>query len=205
MVRPLVRVLEISLGLPALTIPCAAPSLGAPSPEGASARAVSDRAPRRPATLDGARPGPRPAGRPRSRGFTLIEVLVLVAIVAIVALIIIPQIIGATRRSNEAALRGDLRNFREAIERFHADCGGYPPRLDDILAWRGSEVTARSDSAGCELDLDSYRGPYLRTGDMLLPYDPMTDRRDWRYNRAVGEVHSASDGAGGDGTRYSLW
>ena len=138
-------------------------------------------------------------------GFTLIEVMVVLVIVAILALIIIPQILGATRRSNEAALRGDLRNFRMAIERFQADCGGYPPRLDDILAWSGSHISASVDGAGHDLDLDSYRGPYLRTGDMLLPYDPITDRRDWRYSSATGEVHSSADATGTDGRPYSEW
>jgi len=141
---------------------------------------------------------------PRS-GFTLIEVMVLLVIAAILALIIIPQILGATRRSKEAALRGDLRNFRTAIERFQADCGGYPPRLDDILAWSGSYISASVDGAGHNLDLSSYRGPYLRTGDMLPPCDPITDRRDWRYSSATGEVHSSADATGTDGRPYSEW
>jgi general secretion pathway protein G len=139
------------------------------------------------------------------RGLTLIELMVLLAVIGILALIIIPSILGAARRSNETALRGDLRNFRVAIEHFHADCGGYPPRLDDILAWRGSDVSAMVDGAGYELDLGAYRGPYLRTGDMLLPYDPITDGRDWRYDGATGAVHSASDRVGSDGRAYSSW
>jgi len=147
---------------------------------------------------------PSSTARPR-RGLTLIELMVLLVVIGILALIIIPCILGAARRSNETALRGDLRNFRAAVEHFHADCGGYPPRLDDILAWRASDVSATVDGAGYELDLGSYRGPYLRTGDMLLPHDPITDRRDWRYDSAVGAVHSASDRVGSDGSAYASW
>ena len=131
--------------------------------------------------------------------------MVLLVVIGILALIVIPQVLGAARRSNEVTLRGDLRNFRVAIEHFQADCGGYPSRLDDILAWSGQDVSASVEGAGRELDLSSYRGPYLRTGDMLLPYDPITDRRDWRYNNATGEVHSASDRVGSDGTTYASW
>lgn len=131
--------------------------------------------------------------------------MVLLVVIAIVALIVIPRALGAARRSNEAALRGDLRNFRTAIERFQADCGGYPPRLDDILAWSDSHISASVDGAGHDLDLNSYRGPYLRTGDMLLPYDPITDRRDWRYSGATGEVHPGADSTGIDGRPYSEW
>jgi type II secretory pathway pseudopilin PulG len=138
-------------------------------------------------------------------GLTLIELMVLLVVMGILALIVIPRVLGAARRSNEAALRGDLRNFRVAIERFQADCGGYPPRLDDILAWRGQDVSASADGAGHSLDLGSYRGPYLRTGDMLLPCDPITDGRDWRYDSAAGEVHSASGRVGTNGTPYTSW
>jgi len=149
-------------------------------------------------------------GRPRyalvcARGFTIVELMVLMVIIGILAGIIIPQILGATRRSNESALRGDLNTLRTAIEHFHADCGGYPPRLDDILAWNGERVSAGADGSGCSLDLEAYRGPYLRTGDMLLPYDPFTDLRDWRYDSATGAVRSNCDSIGRDGTLYSSW
>jgi general secretion pathway protein G len=139
------------------------------------------------------------------RGFTVVELMVLMVIIGILAGIIIPQILAATRRSNESALRGDLNTLRIAIERFQADCGGYPPRLDDILAWTGDHVSAQVDGSGRNLDLESYRGPYLRTGDMLLPRDPFTDLRDWQYDSATGAVHSNCDAIGRDGTPYSSW
>jgi len=122
-------------------------------------------------------------------GFTLIELIVLMLVIGIIALIIIPQMLAAERRSSESALRGDLHALRVAIEHFHADSGGYPPRLDDVFAWSGDHVSAAVDGAHRDLDLEAYRGPYLRTGDMLLPLDPFTDKRDWQYNSATGEVH----------------
>ena len=131
--------------------------------------------------------------------------MVLLVVIGIIAGIIIPQVLAAVRRANESALRGDLHNFRVAIEHFQADCGGYPPRLDDILAWSGSAVSGKVDGAGRDLDLDAYRGPYLRTGDMLLPRDPFTDLRDWNYDSAAGAVHSNSDLTARDGTPYASW
>jgi general secretion pathway protein G len=139
------------------------------------------------------------------QGFTLVELAVLLIVIGVIALIIIPQVLGAARRSNESALRGDVANFRVAIEHFHADCGGFPPRLEDVFAWSGEHVSSRFDGSGRELDLASYRGPYLRTGDMLTPLDPFTGKRDWRYDGASGEVHSNSDAIGRDGTPYSAW
>jgi len=126
-------------------------------------------------------------------------------VIGVLAGIILPQVLGAARRSNESALNGDLRNFRVAIEHFQADCGGFPPRLDDIFVWSGSRVSARFDGGGRALDLGSYRGPYLRTGDMRLPLDPFTDKRDWLYDSATGEVHSNSTGIGRNGIPYSQW
>jgi general secretion pathway protein G len=149
-------------------------------------------------------PAPQRQHRPCC-GMTLIELMVLLAVIAVLALIVIPRVLGAARRSNEAALRADLRNFRVAIERFQADCGGYPPRLDDIMAWKGENLSAAVDGTGHDLDLSSYRGPYLRTGDMLLPRDPMTNRRDWRYDATAGHVQSASTLTGINGTPYASW
>ena len=143
--------------------------------------------------------------RGSGRGFTLIELMVLLVVIGVIAGIIIPQILGAARRSNEAALRGDLNNFRVAIEHFHADCGGYPPRLEDVLAWNSEHVSGEVDGTGRQLDLAAYRGPYLRTGTMLLPADPFTDRRDWVYDPVTGAVHSAAEGIGRDGRPYSGW
>jgi len=145
---------------------------------------------------------------PRQRlhhGFTLIELAVLMVVMGILAGIIIPQVLAATRRANESALRADLQTLRVAIERFHADCGGYPPRLNDILVWNGDHVSAAVEGGGHDLDLESYRGPYMRTGDMLLPCDPLTDLRDWQYDSATGAVHSNNSRVASDGTFYSTW
>jgi prepilin-type N-terminal cleavage/methylation domain-containing protein len=141
----------------------------------------------------------------RRHGFTLIELLVLMIVIGIIGCIIIPQILGATRRANEAALRGDLRTFRVAIERFQADCGAFPPQLNDIMVWNGEHISGPVDGLGRSVDRSAYRGPYLRTGDMLLPFDPFTDRRDWNYDSATGEVHSSNDGVGRNGIPYSQW
>jgi type II secretory pathway pseudopilin PulG len=145
---------------------------------------------------------------PRHRGrcgFTLVELLVLMGVIGIIGCIVIPQILGATRRANETALRGDLRTFRIAIERFQADCGAFPPRLSDIMVWKGDHVSGPVDGLGRSVDRDAYRGPYLRTGNMLLPPDPFTDLADWRYDSATGDVHSNSDAIGRNGISYSLW
>jgi general secretion pathway protein G len=85
------------------------------------------------------------ATRPRAAGFTLIEMIVTVAIVGLLASISFPMIELAARRSNERELRDSLRQIRGALDRYKqaVDEGriveenkgsGYPPSLDVLVA-----------------------------------------------------------------------
>src|SRR3989337_1159897 len=73
-----------------------------------------------------------------SRGFTLIEMLIVIVVIAILALIVIPRLLGAGRKAKESALRGDLHQLRNAIQQFEADLGDYPLTLDQLVADAGS-------------------------------------------------------------------
>ncbi len=140
--------------------------------------------------------------RKGSRGFTLIEMLIVIVVIAILALIVIPRLLGAGRKAKEATLKGDLHQIRNAVQQFEADMGDYPAAKEDLVA-----TTAPTGTGGQGLDLDSagYQGPYLRTPDGGLPKDPFTTLADWAYTASTGEVHSASTLNGLDGTAYSAW
>jgi general secretion pathway protein G len=137
--------------------------------------------------------------RPRRShsGFTLIELMVVMAIIGILATIAVPAMKTAPIRAREAALKEDLYQLRSVIDQFHADRDRYPASLDELV------------SMG-----------YLRQ----VPIDPVTRAADWvtetpdvtgdeteRENEEGGggqgiiDVHSASDQAALDGTRYSDW
>jgi general secretion pathway protein G len=77
-------------------------------------------------------------GRPHSvlRGFTLIEMLVVMAIIATLLSIAAPRYFRSTDDAREAALKSDLRTVREAIDHYHADRGSYPETLDDLVEKR---------------------------------------------------------------------
>lgn len=141
----------------------------------------------------------------RRRGFTLIEVLIVITVLAILALIIIPRMASASRRGREASLRADLKQMRDAIERFEANTAGWPPALTDIMVADGTSISADVDGRGMSVDRNGYEGPYLRTGDGQLPLDPFTGAGDWSYNSATGEVHSSSTLSALDGSAYSTW
>jgi general secretion pathway protein G len=84
-------------------------------------------------------------------GFTLLELIVVVAIIGILATMAMPALKNVPRRAAEAVLKSDLRTFRDIIDQFHADKGHYPPTLDALV-----------------------EEGYLRS----IPMDPITKRTD---------------------------
>lgn len=121
----------------------------------------------------------------RQPGFTLVELLVVMAIVATLLSLVTPRFIGSVDRAREATLRVDLRTMRDAIDKFYSDRGRYPEALDDLVTHR-----------------------YLRE----IPVDPISERRDtWltveHPDRLPGvyDVRSGSEGVAGDGTEYGSW
>jgi general secretion pathway protein G len=137
-----------------------------------------------------------------TRGFTLIEMLIVIVVIAILALIVIPRLLGAGRKAKESALRGDLQQLRNALQQFEADCGDYPSALSQLMT---APAAGSSGGGGIALDVGAWKGPYLRTPDNNLPKDPFTQAADWTYTASSGDVHSASTLTGLDGTAYSTW
>ncbi len=126
-----------------------------------------------------------------SRGFTLLELLVVLFIVALLASIVGPAVTGGIQRSKEATLREDLRVMRKSIDDFYSDTGAYPQALDALVDKR-----------------------YLRN----VPIDPVTaSNTTWTFEmeesqdsggektRGIRDVRSGAEGQGRDGTSYSEW
>ena len=85
------------------------------------------------------------------QGFTLLELIIVVAIVGILATIAMPAMKDAPRRANEAVLKTNLHTMRDVIDQFYGDKGKYPTSLEQLV------------EAG-----------YLRK----VPMDPITKRND---------------------------
>ena len=126
-----------------------------------------------------------------SRGFTIIEMMVVLALIVILASLAMVQYRRTIIYSKEAVLRDDLTKMRDAIDQYYADKNEYPPTLS-ALASEG----------------------YLRD----IPKDPITESNStWQEVPAepdatnptagpgVYDVKSGSDGTALDGTRYSEW
>jgi len=143
--------------------------------------------------------------RHNSRGFTLIEMLCVIIVIAALAVLVIPHLLGAQRKAKEAQLAGNLKQIRDAVERFESNTGAWPPALTDIIAANGNAISANFDGRGGLVDRNSYDGPYMASPMRELPKDPFTEATDWNYNNATGAVHSAATLCAVDGSPYNTW
>ena len=137
------------------------------------------------------------------RGFTLVELLIVVVILAVLAAIAIPRFMDSGQRSKEASLRGNLKLCRNAIELFHNDTSAWPSALSDLPGT--AAPAAGKDSAGAAKSITAadYKGPYLQS----VPTDPVSGAA-LTYSTTsptVGKVTSSAAGNGLDGTAYSGW
>ena len=141
----------------------------------------------------------------RRRGFTLLEVLIVITVIAILSMLIIPRAMAARRTAKEAQLRGNLKQLRDAIERFEGTTAAWPPALTDVMAAGAAAISADMDGSGGQVDRMAYDGPYILTGDGTLPKDPFTSAADWVYDNASGAVHSNCGLSALDGSSYNTW
>lgn len=122
--------------------------------------------------------------RGEARGFTLVELLVVLAILATLLALAAPRYFQHVERSKEAVLRENLATLRDAIDQYHADTGRWPESLAALVDKR-----------------------YLRA----VPIDPVTERNDtWievppSEGSGVQDVRSGAEGKGLDGTPYAEW
>jgi general secretion pathway protein G len=133
---------------------------------------------------------PTAYSRKGQRGFTLLELMIVISILVILAMIGMSQYNKTVLAAKEATLREDLFTMRKMIDQYAADKGKLPASLADL------------QSAG-----------YIHE----IPIDPTTDQADWQIefgedpgatdgSQGVTNVRSASGETSSDGaTRYNEW
>ena len=133
----------------------------------------------------------------RKRGFTLVELLVVIVVLAILAAIVLPKFMDSSTRSKESALRTDLKLMRNAISIFQADIGKYPLSPADLAE---TDKTKVKGADGAVVSATDWHGPYIET----VPTDPIGGAA-FTYDKTTGKVNSSASGNGLDGTAYSTW
>ena len=110
----------------------------------------------------------------RKRGFTLVELMVVLTVIALLLSVVVPDYVGRMKRAEEAVLQENLAVMRDALDKHYADAGRYPTSLDELVTKR-----------------------YLRS----IPNDPFTRQATWvavppadPKKGGVFDVHSSAKG-----------
>ena len=119
-------------------------------------------------------------------GFTLIEIMVVMAIIATLLALAVPRYFSSVEKSKEAVLKQNLALTRDALQKYYADKGRYPDKLEDLA-----------------------RDKYLRK----IPLDPITaTTSSWFIvpppdadKGGVYDIQSGAPGKSVDGTPYGEW
>src|SRR5437660_8558837 len=127
----------------------------------------------------------------RSRGFTLLELMIVISIMLILVSIAVPQYTSSIRRARESVMRQDLFTLRSLISQYTLDKQKAPQSLDDLV-----------------------QAHYLK----IIPIDPMTSQANWTVDQeesimspdqqdqgGIDDVHSSSSQVGTNGTAYNTW
>ncbi len=128
-------------------------------------------------------------GKLVQKGFTLLELMIVISIIIILAAITLPQFQKTILHTRESVLRNDLHQMRILIDQFAADKGRLPQSLDELA------------SEG-----------YMRQ----VPVDPITGQNDWTPimgedpnstdgDQGLIDVKSSAEGVSTEGTPYSEW
>jgi general secretion pathway protein G len=124
------------------------------------------------------------------RGFTLIEMLIVISLILILLSIAVPMYHQSVIKARESVLREDLFQLRQLISQYTLDKQKAPQALDDLI-----------------------QGGYIK----IIPNDPMTNLPNWevvqedtllsvdQQDPGIIDVHSAAGTTSTEGTLYSSW
>ena len=128
----------------------------------------------------------KPLFRIPANGFTLVELLVVLAILMLLLTVAAPRYFNGIDRAKEAALKQTLHVARDAIDKFHSDNARYPDSLEELVERK-----------------------YIR----VLPVDPLTESTeswiivppDEDFPGNLYDLHSGAEGSAADGSQYGDW
>jgi general secretion pathway protein G len=127
----------------------------------------------------------------RDRGFTLIELMIVISMILILVSIAIPAYNQSILRAKEGVLRQNLFTMRSLISQYTLDKQKAPQSLDDLV---GSGYLKQIP-----------KDPFTGAADWTVETEDVTLSMDQTGEPGITDVHSSSSLTASDGTAYSTW
>jgi general secretion pathway protein G len=125
------------------------------------------------------------------RGFTLIELIIVVAIIGILLAVAVPVYRLHIVHANEAVLKQDLYSMRNAIDQFTQDKAKAPQDLNDIVTAGYLRVIPKDPFTNSNTSWQAVQEDVMQSVDQTAP--------------GISDVHSGSNLTSTEGTAYSSW
>jgi len=109
------------------------------------------------------------------KGFTLVELMVVLTVIALLLSVVVPEYIGRLHRAEEAVLQENLTLMRDALDKHYADAGRYPGSLEELVAKRYLRSIPKD--------------PFTQSASTWVPVPPQDTRK--------GNVYDVKSGAKG--------
>ena len=109
------------------------------------------------------------------RGFTLVELMVVLTVIALLLSVVVPDYMGRMRRAEEAVLQENLLLMRDALDKHYADAGKYPASLEELVAKRYLRSIPKD--------------PFTQSATTWTPVPPTDPKRG-----GIFDIHSSAKG-----------
>jgi general secretion pathway protein G len=132
----------------------------------------------------------------RQRGFSLIELLLVLVILGTLAAIIVPKFVGRSEQAKNTAAQSDILQLESSLDAFEVDCGRYPTEQEGLTALYQAPS-----------DVKNWHGPYVKEGVAKDPWgQAYVYRLPGRNNTASFDLLSPGpNGQEGDGDDIVNW
>jgi len=131
----------------------------------------------------------------KQRGFTLVELLIVMAIIGMLAALVGPTLIRQFEGTKQDAAKAQLTNIENGITAYQLDIGKLPKSLDDLVSSSGGN--------------QRWRGPYLKKAQLT---DPWGNAYEYRQPGSSGRLYDlksygadGQDGGDGDNSDIKSW